>query len=100
MKLSYETGPPWVCACTVHNTIGYNMDFSKAFDIVTHGILSAKLAAPRESSQVVDWVRSFLENQSFQVCIYVVVFKELGIFSRVHQEYVTNVTSYDERPPS
>ena len=42
-------------------------DFSKAFDIVDHGVLAQKLAGLRLPEQIYMWILSFLSDRSQQV---------------------------------
>ena len=43
------------------------IDFSKAFDIVDHGVLAQKLAGLRLPEQIYMWILSFLSDRSQQV---------------------------------
>lgn len=61
------------------------LDFSKAFDIVNHRIICAKLTALGVSPEVVGWVRSFLANRTFQVRIDDVVSDSAAVPSGVPQ---------------
>jgi len=43
------------------------IDFSKAFDVVDHGILAAKLAGLNMSPAILSWIFSFLTGRTLQV---------------------------------
>ena len=45
------------------------LDFSKAFDIVSHSILLAKLAAHRLDGHTLHWVKNWLEDWTQRVVV-------------------------------
>ncbi len=45
------------------------LDFAKAFDSVNHQVLLAKLKASGIDGAVLNWIKSYLSNRSYQVQI-------------------------------
>ncbi len=61
------------------------LDFAKAFDSVNHRFLLAKLKASGIDGAVLNWIKSYLSDRSYQVQIDGILSLEAPCLSGVHQ---------------
>ena len=61
------------------------LDFSKAFDLVSHEILVEKIRLLGFDPQIIEWIRSFLANRTMVVRVNGVLSEAVGVGSGVPQ---------------
>ncbi len=61
------------------------LDFAKAFDSVNHRFLLAKLKASGIDGAVLNWIKSYLSNRSYQVQIDGILSEEAPCLSGIPQ---------------
>ena len=69
LLLVYEDVTCWLDSGSIVDVILF--DFSKAFDVVPHGILVKKLSALGVAGRLIEWIRDFLVER--QMCVRVSV---------------------------